>query len=66
MGAAAKLRKMKVMLLKVVSHDELGRPRKLEAIYDEETVDVSNPANREFITALVEPQTIQSKTKGKA
>jgi hypothetical protein len=66
MGAASKLRKMKVMLLKVVTHDELGRPRKLEAVYDEETVDVSDPKNREFITALVEPQVVNPKLKGRA
>jgi hypothetical protein len=43
-----------LVLLKITSRDDLGRVRGLEIVYDHETVDVSNPANREFLTAFME------------
>lgn len=40
-------KRMQVVVLKVNSKDDLGRPKNVDLIYDEEKVDVSNPKNRE-------------------
>jgi hypothetical protein len=42
------------LVLKVVQRDALGRVRTLEILYDHETVDVSDPANREFLVVHIE------------
>ncbi len=46
--------KTEPLLLKIVSRDDLGRVRTLEVVYDHERVDVSDPANREFLIANIE------------
>lgn len=51
--ALKNLTQMEPMVLKVTGHDGLGRPRSLEILYDHETVDVSNPLNREFLVAYM-------------
>lgn len=66
MGAAARLKKMKVLVAVVRSKDELGRPKKLEVVYDEEKVDVSKPENREFVTLMAEPGVFEPHLKGRA
>ena len=58
-------RTMQIVVLKVNSKDDLGRPKEVTMIYDEEKVDVSNPKNREFITAMIEPKLIAPKTKAR-
>ena len=54
-------KRMQVVVLKVNSKDDLGRPKNV----DEEKVDVSNPKNREFITAMIEPKLVAPKTKAR-
>lgn len=60
------MKKMLVLLMLVRSKDALGRPKKVELIYDEEKVDVSNPENREFVTALGEDAVFRPKPKAKS
>lgn len=47
------------VLTKVVSRDDLGRVRSLEVVYDHETVDLRDPANREFIIFWLEKGLMQ-------
>lgn len=42
------------LLLKITGRDELGRVRTLEVVYDHETVNVADPANREFLVVHIE------------
>lgn len=60
---------MEPAVLKITGRDGLGRVRTLELVYDHETVDVSNPANREFLVVFLERGLLKklnsSTTKGK-
>lgn len=60
---------MEPTVLKITGRDGLGRVRTLELVYDHETVDVSNPANREFLVVFIERGLLKklngSTTKGK-
>lgn len=47
-------KKVRPVVMIIRSHDEKGRPRYLEACYDEQTVNVSDPFNREMLVAFVE------------
>lgn len=42
------------VVTKVVSRDGFGRIRQLEVVYDHETVDLRDPANREFVIFWLE------------
>ena len=56
-----------VLLFLVRERDDLGRPKKLEVVYDEEKVDLRDPKNREFVTAVgMESAVWAPKTRGKA
>lgn len=58
---SAKMKAMVVVVGIIRERDVLGRPRKLEMLYDEEAVDVSDPANREFVTVLGDPSVFLAK-----
>lgn len=59
------MKRMMVLLMIVRSRDSLGRPKKVELVYDEETVDVSNPENRDFVTAYGDETVYFPKIKAK-
>jgi len=61
----SQFKRMQIVVLKVNSKDDLGRPKEVTMIYDEEKVDVSDPKNREFITVMVEPRLVAPKTKAR-
>lgn len=46
---------VKPIVLKVLTRDAQGRPSVLEVVHEEQTVDVSNPLNREFLIVFGEP-----------
>lgn len=60
---------VKPIVLIVRTRDSQGRPLMLEALYEEQTVDVSNPLNREFLIVFGEPGSWKadpSKVEGRA
>jgi len=46
---------VKPIVLIVRTRDEQGRPAMLEALHEEQVVDVSNELNREFVIVFGEP-----------
>lgn len=61
----SQFKRLQVVVLKVNSKDALSRPKEVTMIYDEESVDVSDPKNREFITVMVDPKLVAPKTKAR-
>ena len=60
---------VKPVVLIVRTRDAQGRPLMLEALHEEQSVDVSNPLNREFLIVFGEPALWQpdpSKAEGRA
>lgn len=51
------------LLLRVTSHDAEGRPATFEAVPDEETIDLRDPGNREFIVACVDPKAMKPRRR---
>lgn len=49
-------RTVKPIVLIVRTRDDHGRPAMLEALHDEQTVDVSNELNREFLIVFGDPE----------
>lgn len=45
------LTQMEQVVFKLVARDDLGRVRHFEILYDHESVDLTNEANREFLIA---------------
>jgi hypothetical protein len=58
---AMQMKTMKVVVMLVQSKDAMGRPKRVELVHEDDTVDVSKPENREFITCLVEPHLVAPK-----
>jgi len=52
------MKAFRVVVLQVKSRDSFGRPKAVEFVHDDDTVDLSDPGNREFITALIEPHKV--------
>lgn len=46
---------VKPIVLAVRTRDAEGRPAMLEAVHEDQTIDVSNPLNREFLIVFGEP-----------
>lgn len=55
-----------LVLFKITSQDDFGRPRTLEMCPDDELIDVSLPENRHFMTAYVPRAMATAAKRGEA
>lgn len=51
---------MDAVLMKIKGRDAFGRVKDCEIIYDDESVDISDPANRQFLVVGIEKGVLET------